>query len=458
MHPINFRTIVKTTEGFIKDEQPWPANVKKYEEQLQDRGQKWAKERERLITVKTGIPENLIGEQTMHRKQAIQEEEELRKSQPGDGGKQGEWPLAQLLEYERKYLHSLKNNDGQGKSPVSSVTVPRGIDEAYQFTPDNWVARYERLNRLAGKHPMNGEVPVTTLYEGGLITPSGLHYVRNHGPVPHLVWETHRLEVTAGKCVTFSMDELKDNFSSINIPVLLACEGNRRKELTMAKRTKGVNFTTAAASCVYWKGVLLRDVLLAADVHTITEDKEQLNTRLWINFEGADEANEGNYATSIPLMYALDAVNDVMLAYEMNDAPLPADNGYPLRLIIPGWVGGRCVKWLSRIWVTDYENESYYHLYDNRLLPGFVTDTTTDVANAMFKIPSTLCNEQMLNSVITKPEQGEKLSVADIKSEKVKTYRIEGYAYAGNGNQIQRVEISLDNGKYWIYCIRMVRS
>ncbi|KAK5399977.1 hypothetical protein LTR06_011370 [Exophiala xenobiotica] len=144
----------------------------------------------------------------------------------------------------------------------------------------------------------------------------------------------------------------------------------------------------------------------------------------WVNFQGADEPSEGKYEISIPLDYVLDRANDVLLAYEMNDTKLPADHGFPVRLLIPGFVGGRSVKWLARIWISDEENQSYYHIWDNR---------------------------QNLNSVIVHPGQGEKLNILDLL--KKGAYRIEGYAYDGGGHEVQRVEISLDHGKSWLYSI-----
>lgn len=154
------------------------------------------------------------------------------------------------------------------------------------------------------------------------------------------------------------MDCIKNKFDTINIAVALACDGNRRKELNMIKRSKGFNWGPGAVSCAYWKGPLLRDILLAAGVPDTPLDGCK---RQWVNFQGADQLSEGVYATSIPLDYAMDPTNDVILAYEMNDVPLPPDHGYPCRVMIPGYVGGRCVKWVNKIWVSDKENDSYYH-------------------------------------------------------------------------------------------------
>ena len=244
------------------------------------------------------------------------------------------------------------------------------------------------------------------------------------------------------------MDSLRDDFEAINIQVSLACDGNRRKELNMIKRSKGFNWGPGAVSCAFWKGPLLRDVLLAAGVPHELDG----GCRHWVNFAGADEPSEGRYETCIPFQYAMDAQNDIILAQFMNDVPLPPDHGHPVRVIIPGYIGGRCVKWLHKIWISDHENDSYYHIWDNRVLPSFITEKDGEFAETMFTHPSTACNEQNLNSVIVKPAQGERLALADAR--KGRTYRIEGYAYEGSGHEVQRVEISLDAGCTWLYCIR----
>lgn len=131
---------------------------------------------------------------------------------------------------------------------------------------------------------------------------------------------------------------------------------------------------------------------------------------------------------------------------------IPHDHGFPVRLIIPGFIGGRCIKWLARIWITDHENDSHYHVWDNRVLPTFISEKDGEFARTMFTHPSTACDEQNLNSVIIRPGQGEKLAVVEIL--KRDTYRVEGYAYDGGGHEVQRVELSIDGGRTWLYCLR----
>ncbi|GAB1214071.1 hypothetical protein ATERTT37_003229 [Aspergillus terreus] len=431
VHPKHWRYVLHTTEGHIKYGQPWYINEKK--EQRQDQSAD-----DRQTTNGAGS-----SKQTPNGSKSQEQEQKPKYTAE-------QRALLQSLRHEAEYMQSLKCNDGNGRSPAYSANATAEIDEADQFTPDNWVPRTDHLIRLTGKHPLNGEPRLTELLDAGLVTPNFLHYVRNHGPVPHLLWENHRLEISAGKSLTLFVDDLVDRFRSVNIPVLLACDGNRRKEVNMVKRSKGFNWGAAGVGCAYWKGVLLRDVLLAAEVENLV--KESAGARLWVNFQGSEELSEGKYETCLPLDYVMDPLNDVLLAYEMNDCPLPPDHGYPLRLVVPGFVGGRWVKWLQSIWVTDRENDSHYHIYDNRVVPSFVQDRESEAGDIMYHHPSTACMEQMLNSVIARPAQGEKLSLSELKGEK--DYRIRGYAYNGGGNEIQRVEISLDGGQSWLYCIR----
>lgn len=110
------------------------------------------------------------------------------------------------------------------------------------------------------------------------------------------------------------------------------------------------------------------------------------------------------------------------------------------------------MKWLHKIWISDQENGSHYHIWDNRVLPSFISEKDGEFAEAMFRHPDTACNEQNLNSVIVKPAHGERISLS--KAKKGHSYRVEGYAYDGGGHEVQRVELSLDDGETWLYCIR----
>lgn len=449
----------------MKNKEQWPANLKKKEQDEEKREQDEKKKKDEASQKPDSSQQehewNRSSDKGKHHDAYAKNNknnEDQDKSTNGDHKKPqlsdkyspAEIALLRALEYEKDYITQLKENDGDRISPQHKNITQISIDEQDQFSPDNWLPRSPDLIRLTGKHPLNAEPPLSRLYDAGLITPNELHYVRNHGPVPRILWEFHELEITYnGNTQKLTMDKLKE-FATINIAVALACDGNRRKELNTIKKSKGFSWGAGATSCAYWKGPLLRDVLLA---HGVPETPPGLGSvRYWVNFEGADDLSEGKYSTCIPFEHAMSPNNDVILSYEMNDVPLPPDHGYPVRVIIPGYVGGRNVKWLKKIWISDKENNSYYHIWDNRVLPSFVTEKDGPFAEVLFRHPDTACNEQNLNSVIVKPAQGEKILLRNVKNGG--KYRIEGYAYDGRGHQVQRVEVSLDDGETWLYCIR----
>jgi len=162
----------------------------------------------------------------------------------------------------------------------------------------------------------------------------------------------------------FSMDELA-SMPTIRILVTLSCDGNRRRELNSLRKTRGFNWGPGAISCAYWTGVRLSDVLARCGV------KGNEGAR-FVWFEGADQLHQDRYGTSIPLSTAMDPENDIILAMWMNDEKLSPDHGFPVRVVIPGFVGGRMVKWLTSIKVASKETQNFYHWHDNKLLPSIV--------------------------------------------------------------------------------------
>ncbi|KAI0630736.1 hypothetical protein C8Q77DRAFT_1062963 [Trametes polyzona] len=368
--------------------------------------------------------------------------------------------LNKLLE-EFRTVKSFTHNPGVPKADLKlldgnaldQLESRLSVDD--QDTPDSWIPRSSELRRLTGKHPLNAEPDLLCLYEAGMITPTKLHFVRNHAAVPQLNWETHTVSVYSdppglvAKPREWTMDELTSGeFNVFEIPVTLGCDGNRRREVNMVKRTAGFNWTASGVSTSLWRGVPVRDVLLACGLRDTPAGE-----RWYLNFEGADEPSSGRYATSIPLTHAMDPTNDVMLAFGMNGRVLHPDHGYPLRVIIPGYVGGRQIKWLKKIWVTKEPNKSHYHIWDNKVVPSFIDSKTHPLAKAFFEDESTACWEQILQSIICKPAHDEHIEIAD-QSALEATYTVQGFAFNGGGNRIERVELSLDGGRTWRWCFR----
>lgn len=264
---------------------------------------------------------------------------------------------------ENEYAISIK----KGKAELE----PSVLDSRDDGTSDNWIERNPSMVRLTGKHPFNAEPPLTLLMHHGFITPVPLHYVRNHGPVPKGSWDDWTVEVCGlvKRPMKFTMDQLVNEFPSREFPATLVCAGNRRKEQNMVKQTIGFNWGAAAISTAVWRGIPLRALLKRCGIYS--RKKGALN----VCFEGAEDLPGGGgskYGTCIKKEFAMDQSRDIILAYMQNGEKLTPDHGFPVRMIIPGFIGGRMVKWLKRIIVTTKESENYYHFKDNRVLPSHV--------------------------------------------------------------------------------------
>jgi nitrate reductase (NAD(P)H) len=323
-------------------------------------------------------------------------------------------------------------------------------------TPDEWIPRDGRLVRLTGRHPFNVEPPLSVHNKFKFITPSSLHYVRNHGACPNLKWEEHTLCV-GGSLVTKPLELTMDDIAAMEpreLPVTLVCAGNRRKEQNMIRQTIGFNWGPSGVSTNVWKGVLLRDILLKAGVSTenmANKHVEFIGIEDLPNKVGPGPFKEDQwgklvkYGTSIPLGRAMSPVFDVLIAYEANGEVLQPDHGFPVRLIIPGYIGGRMIKWLKHINVIEHETTNHYHYHDNRILPPHITAEESLKGEWWYK-PEYIFNELNINSAMSQPDHNETLPIAKNIN---KTYDLAGYAYTGGGRQITRVEVSTDGGIHW---------
>ena len=251
-------------------------------------------------------------------------------------------------------------------------------------TPDAWVPRDGRLVRLTGKHPFNCEPPLSVLEQYRFLTPSSLHYVRNHGACPQLDWDTHTILVGGPGVTTpleLSMNDLIDplQFTPRELPVTLVCAGNRRKEQNQLRQTIGFNWGSGGVSTNVWKGVLLRDILLQAGVsdsygamvgkHVELIGIEDLPNKVGPGpFPEEPWGKQVKYGTSIPLARAMNPAYDVLIAYQANGQRLQPDHGFPVRIIIPGYIGGRMIKWLKQINVIDHETKNHYHYHGKKQL------------------------------------------------------------------------------------------
>ncbi|XP_077213361.1 nitrate reductase [NADH]-like [Tasmannia lanceolata] len=330
----------------------------------------------------------------------------------------------------------------------NNETEPLIFDPRDEGTSDGWIKRHPSLIRLTGKHPFNSEPPLTKLMHHGFITPASIHYVRSHGAVPKANWDDWTVEICGlvKRPTKFTMSQLVNEFKPSEFPVTLVCAGNRRKEQNMVKQTIGFNWGSAGISTSVWCGVRLRDVLKRCGV--FSRKKGALN----VCFEGAEDLPGGGgskYGTSIRIEVAMDPSRDILIAYMQNMEVLTPDHGFPVRMIIPGFIGGRMVKWLKRIIVTTEESQNYYHYRDNKVLPSHVDDELAN-AEAWWYKPEYVINELNINSVVTSPGHEEILNLNSATMQK--PYKLRGYAYSGGGKKVTRVEVTMDGGDTWVVC------
>jgi sulfane dehydrogenase subunit SoxC len=247
----------------------------------------------------------------------------------------------------------------------------------------------------------------------GTITPNGLVFERHHGGVPDIDPEQHQLMLhgMVEKPMIFDMAEIK-RFPQVSMKRFLECSGNT---LTEWKKPTGktVQDTHGLLSCCEWTGVRLSTLLRTAGVR----DKAR-----WILAESADAAA---MTRSIPMEKAMD---DALVAYAQNGEALRPEQGYPLRLILPGFEGNTQIKWLRRLEVGDAP-------YMTREETSKYTDLMPDGSARQF----TFVMEA--KSVITFPSGGHTLPEKGF-------YEIRGLAWSGRG-KITRVDISTDGGRNW---------
>ncbi|PHH58830.1 hypothetical protein CDD81_4351 [Ophiocordyceps australis] len=332
--------------------------------------------------------------------------------------------------------------DGQTALPPLPRVAPKTVLPQDVKTPDSHVARDARLIRLTGTHPFNVEPPLSDLFDQGFLTSEDLHYVRNHGPVPRCQddaaddW-TFSVEGMVANPFTMSLRQLKAHYQQLTYPITLVCAGNRRKEQNVVRKTKGFSWGPAGLSTALWTGVAIDQVLSQA---------RPCKGARYVCFEGADELPNGSYGTSLRLASCLDPARGILIAHGMNGLPLHPDHGKPVRVVVPGQIGGRSVKWLKRIVLTAEPSDNWYHIYDNRVLPTSITPEASADLPQVWRDERYAIYDLNTNSVVCHPAHDERLGLLDATSS---SYRARGYAYGGGGRRITRVELTLDKGKSW---------
>jgi len=274
--------------------------------------------------------------------------------------------------------------------------------------------------------PFNAESGLATLAE--TLTPTDGFYVRAHGDVPDLDPGSWRLRVDGAveRELELSLATLQEAFVQREVTATLQCAGNRRAGLIALRDIPGeAPWGPGATGTATWTGVALADVLALAGPRGDAEH---------VGLVGADLCPEATpaqlFGGSIPLDKA--SRREVLLAWGMNGQPLPPVHGAPVRVVVPGYIGARSVKWLERVEVRSTPWPGYFQDVVYRLLPE---DGTPGPGAGM---PLGLV---ALNSEVVSPADG-----ATVPSGAVE---VRGYAFAGGERYVARVDVSLDGGSTW---------
>lgn len=279
--------------------------------------------------------------------------------------------------------------------------------------------------------PLNAEPALAALVEEEL-TSTKRFYIRNHGPIPSIDVDGFKLRIEGfvSRPREFALGELRERFQQSTSVATLTCAGNRRQEMTAIKPVSGVQWDAGAIGTARWTGALLAEVLRAAEIQSGAR-------HVW--FEGLDPVKEKDgsvapFGGSIPLETALAMKPQVLLAHSMNDQPLTAEHGFPLRTVVPGFIGARSVKWLAKIVVSDRPSPNHYVAEAYKVVPSD-DKAALAAADPIYVYP--------LNAAICSPAAGAKVPSGPTA--------VSGYALPAGftGSRIETVELSLDGGQTW---------
>eukprot|EP01083_Nonionella_stella_P159677 521116_1 len=333
-------------------------------------------------------------------------------------------------------------------------------------------------------HPFNGEPLLERLVDpnytiDNYYTKNHMHYTRNHLPVPRIDVEDYEFEVTAGngikKSKIYTLNDLKTKFKKYTVVSTLQCAGNRREDFHGLPRRDGKgdnlifigpHWVVGAISCAKWAGCRLRDVLadcgLDVDGLALGNVKHGEGTGVGshFHFTGTDTDETGlEYGVSIPIDKGVDGLGDTLIAYEMNDLPLPRDHGFPCRALVPGFAGARNCKWIKEV---SLEYKTSMKPWHENAYRGFSPDISFEEDLYLWeKAPlvnlrhekgkgmqpniAPIALEQPIQSITCFPPPN-----STIGGKNIDHILVKGVAWSGGGRNVHRVDVSIDGGDSFV--------
>lgn len=316
--------------------------------------------------------------------------------------------------------------DQQWVEEVDKNMAHFAIDAAYTHQPsrdDRLIVRSER--------PFTAEPPADLLVREQN-TPNEMFYVRNHMAVPRVDEDLYELEVVdvdGNTLVQLSLEELQTQFEKSCVQTAIQCGGNRRTEMDSVQLVRGGIWGVGAIGNATWCGAKLSDVLQHAAEQSGRDVKQVMRDVRHVCFEGLDRdvATGSHYEASVPVE-VVNGAADVLLAYEMNGVRLPRDHGFPVRVVAPGVVGARDVKWVRSIRLSKVESSSHWQKRDYRVVQRLDEEAYESAASIQYMpIVSAICWARRRGDAV----------------------QLGGYAWSGSGTGVGKVEVSADGGESW---------
>ncbi|MEL7028243.1 MAG: sulfite oxidase, partial [Pseudomonadota bacterium] len=280
--------------------------------------------------------------------------------------------------------------------------------------------------------PLNMETPPHLLDDA--VTPASRLFVRNNG-LPPFVDESGEAEwrlTIDGEVetpATYAIDDLKSRFETVTLQLQLECAGNGRAFFQPG--ASGNQWTFGAIGCPRWTGVRLRDVLAASGV----KDAAVYTAHFGADTHLSGDPDKQPISRGLPIAKAMEP--HTLIVWTINDGPLPPDNGYPLRLVAPGWPGSCSQKWLTRITLRDQGHDGAKMTGSSYRVPAYPVAPGTSVPDESMQIIESL----PVKSLITSPRTGDRVSPGE-------PFEVRGHAWAGD-LEVAALDISIDFGATW---------
>jgi len=332
---------------------------------------------------------------------------------------------------------------GGGGTALALLGMGAGTEVALRglfgrgMIPAAWAQEAEKNEKIEGKpemtihnhRPVNGEFAPHLLNDD--ITPIERHFVRNNGLVPQRALKQDpqgwalTVDGEVHKTLKLTLDDLMQ-MPSVTYQACIECGGNGRANFDPPVR--GNPWDRGAIGCSEWTGVRMRDVLEHAGLK---------DSAVYTGHYGEDPplGSAPPFSRGIPIDKAME--EHTLIAYKMNGKSIHPQNGYPVRVVVPGWVGSASEKWLTRIWIRDKVHDAHKMTGYSYRIPEYPVAPGTRPPKEVMKI----LTAWQIKSLITRPAAETKAAVGD-------KIAVRGHAWAGE-NSVDKVLISTDYGITW---------